>query len=130
MDEVLRSMTFEFFGCGKHKIAPQTLFTTEGAVLLDVRSVTERESVDLRLQHHAAVLQIPIDEIPDRISEIPRDRLVGIFCSAGVRASLVYAYLRAKGYTDVRIVLGGYEAITEVLKPGPLWKHVQRKPAC
>ena len=127
LDSLLRTMTLEFFGGGKHKISPEVLFETQDAVLLDVRSIPEQQSLDLALEHHVTVLRIPTDEIPDRVDEIPRDRLVGVFCSAGTRASIVYAYLRTRGYSDVRIVHGGYDVIVDAIKPGSLWQHLEQK---
>ena len=126
-DSILRTMTLDFFGGGEHKISPEELFGTKDAVLLDVRSIPEQESLDLLLEHHVAVLRIPTDEIPDRVDEIPRDRLVGVFCSAGTRASIVYAYLRTRGYSEVRIVLGGYEAVLDAIKPEALWQHLEQR---
>jgi len=120
-------MTLEFFGGGKHKISPEALFETKDAVFLDVRSTPEQQSLDLALEHHVTVLRIPTDEIPDRVDETPRDRLVGVFCSAGTRASIVYAYLRTRGYSDVRIVHGGYEAVVDTIKPGKLWHHLEQR---
>jgi len=118
MDHVLRTMIFEFFGAGKHKIEMEKLIAMDDGVFLDVRSVPELESVQLRL-----------DEIPDRIGEIPRDRMIGIFCSAGTRSAIVYAYLRTKGYENVRVTLGGYEAVTNLMLPGKLLKHIEIKKA-
>ena len=127
LDSILRTMTLEFFGGGKHKISPQALFETKDAVFLDVRSTPEQRSLDLALEHHVTVLRIPTDEIPDRVDEIPRDRLVGVFCSAGTRASIVYAYLRTRGYSEVRIVHGGYEAVVDAIKPGKLWQYLEQR---
>jgi len=127
MDHVLRTMTFEFFAAGKHKIEMEKLLTMENAVFLDVRSIPEMESIQLKLGHHIEVLHIPADKIPDRINEIPRDKTIGIFCSAITRAAIVYAYLRSKGYKDARIALGGYETVTNQLLPGKLLKHIETK---
>lgn len=63
MDHVLRTMTFEFFGAGKHKIEMEKLLTMNDAVFLDVRSYPEVESLQLKLEHHIEVLYIPLDEI-------------------------------------------------------------------
>jgi len=82
----------------------EKLLTMDNAVFLDVRSYPEMESLQLRLEYHIGVLYIPTDEIPDRIGEIPRDRMVGIFCSAGTRSAIVYAFLRAKGYENMHVV--------------------------
>jgi len=117
-------MTFDYFGSGKHKIEMEKLIMMNDAVFLDVRSVPELESVQLRLEHHIEVLHIPIDEIPKRIDEIPHDRTVGIFCSSDTRSAIAYAYLRTKGYEKVRIALGGYEAVTNLILPGKLLKRI------
>ncbi len=123
-DNILRGMTFEFFGNGKHKIDMETLLTTKDAIFLDVRSHQEWESIQIKLEHHIKVLWIPIDEIPARRHEIPHDVLVGVFCSAGTRSTIVYAYLRSLGYENARIALSNYEAITSLLLPGKLYKYI------
>ena len=38
LDELLQSMTFDFFGSGKHKIEMDALLATKDAVFLDVKS--------------------------------------------------------------------------------------------
>ncbi len=129
MERVLKTMDFEFFGSGKHKIAVEKLVTMNDAILLDVRSHPEVESLQLNLKHHVQVLHIPTDQIPDRIGEIPRDKMVGVFCSSGTRSAIVYAFLRAKGHENVRIVLGGHEAIASLVLPGNLLKHIEMKKA-
>ena len=122
MEKVLKSMTLEFFGKAKHKITPEKLFTSNAAVFLDVRSNEEIQSMPFPLGLHQNIesLHIPIDEIPERIGEIPQDKPVAVFCPAGVRASMVYAYLRSKDYKQVRVLEGGYAALTDALKPGKL----------
>jgi rhodanese-related sulfurtransferase len=117
-------MTFEYFGRGKHKIEMETLLTTKGAVFLDVRSREEQDSIQIKLQHHLRVLWIPIDEIPDRYREVPRDVPVGVFCSAGTRSTIVYFYLRVLGYENVRIAPSSYDALTSLLLPGKLHKVI------
>ena len=125
-DELLRSMNLDFFGKGKHKISPSTHFNAENSILLDVRSKEEFETLSLNLYHHMPVLHIPIDEIPDRLNEIPKDKKIGIFCSSGVRATIVYVYLRLKGYSpdNVKILEGGYGALVSELTPGKLLSKI------
>ncbi len=124
---ILRSMTLDFFGRGKHKITPENHFKSEEPLFLDVRSSKECETLAFKLVHHMPVLNIPIEEIPDRLDEIPKNKLVGIFCSSGVRATLVYLYLRLFGYEKVRIIEGGYNSISEEFKPGKLLKLLDSK---
>jgi len=93
---------------------------------LDVRSNEELETIAFCLVHHMPVLHIPINEIPERVSEIPRDKIVGVFCSSGVRSTMVYFYLRTLGFDNVRIIEGGYAELVEEFKPGKLLKHLSK----
>ncbi len=127
MEQVIRSLTLEFFGKGKHKISPEKFFKTENGFLLDVRSKEEYDSISIKMKSHPNIecKNIPINEIPDRIHEIPQDKFVGVFCPANVRSAIVYAYLLSKGLTDVRIIEGGYSALTDALKPSKVLKIIQ-----
>jgi rhodanese-related sulfurtransferase len=127
INEVLRSLNFAFFGSGKHKITPAMFLAEKDSVFLDVRSKEELETVTFRLAHHASALHIPIDEVPERVSEIPKDKLVGVFCSSGVRSTMVYLYLRALGFDKVRLIEGGYAELVEEFKPGKLLKQLSQK---
>jgi rhodanese-related sulfurtransferase len=129
MELVLKKFTLDFFGNGKHKISPEKFFNMENALLLDVRSKEESDSIDIKLAHHSNVesLNIPINEIPGRIDEISKAKFIGVFCPANVRSSIVYAYLLSKGFLELRIVEGGYSALTEALKPGQVLKIIKSK---
>ncbi len=129
MEEVLKKLTLDFFGAGCHKITPSKLLSMDRAVFLDVRSLEERETLGIHLKHHQGIqfLHIPLDELPDRFDEIPRDCLIGIFCPANVRSTIAMVYLLYKGYSDVKIIEGGYAALTDEMKPGKVLKLVKEK---
>ena len=129
MEQILKALTLDFFGKGKHKVSPEKFFELENAFLLDVRSKEEAGSISIQLEYHFNVecKNIPINEIPDRIHEIPKEKSVAIFCPANVRSAIVYAYLLSNGFADVRIVEGGYSALTEALKPGKVLKAIQNE---
>ncbi|OPX31769.1 MAG: sulfurtransferase [Gemmatimonadaceae bacterium 4484_173] len=122
MQNVLKSMTFDYIGQAKHKITAKELFAMEHIVLLDVRTMEENETISIRMKHHSNihVLHIPAAQVPDRLEEIPENLAVAVFCPANVRSSMVYLYLRSKGFTDVRILAGGYNDLTQEIKPGRL----------
>lgn len=126
MEQVLRKLTLEFFGKGKHKISPDKFFAMENGFLLDVRSKEEADSISIAMKMHPNIesKNIPVDEIPDRIHEIPKEKAVAVFCPANVRSAIAYAYLLSKGFPDVRIVDGGYSDLTEALKPGPILNRI------
>ena len=127
MEQVIRSLTLAFLGKGKHKITPDQFFETKNGFLLDVRSKEESGFISLKMEFHPNIgcKNIPINDIPDRINEIPQDKSIGIFCPANVRSAIVYAYLLSKGLSDVRIIDGGYSALTDALRPGNVLKIIQ-----
>ncbi len=129
MEQVLKNFTLDFFGQGKHKISPEKFFEIENGFLLDVRSKEEAASISIKMEVHPNIesKNIPINEIPDRIDEIPKEKLVAVFCSGEVRSAIVYAYLLSKGFSNVRILEGGYSALTEALKPKKLLKMIKNQ---
>jgi len=126
-DDLLRELTFDFFGSGQHKITADKLLSLPNAVLLDVRSTEEVQTLVLPFLHDLTTLHIPTNDIPDRLGEIPKDRPVAVFCSAGTRSAIVYAYLRTKDFERVRILVGGYPDLTEQAKPGKVWKRLNAR---
>ena len=62
---------------------------------------------------------------PNNKTAIPRNKTIGVFCSAGIRAAVVYAFLRANGFENVKILVGGYQALLEKFKPAKIWGHIQ-----
>ena len=126
MEQVLKKLTLEFFGEGKHKIEPEKLLHLEDACLLDVRSKEEAGAVSISLESIPGVecVNIPINEIPDRMGEIPKEKTIGVFCPANVRSGIVYAFLLSKGFSSVFVVEGGYAALTDAIKPGKILKLI------
>jgi len=126
IENVIKEMDFQFFGSGKHKMEAEDFLAAKNNVLLDVRAREEIETIKILLSHHCQVLEIPTDEIPDRIDEIPKDKLVGVFCSAGIRATIVFTFLKSKGYENVKIILGGYPSLMQAIMPGKLYKKLKK----
>lgn len=122
LNQFMKEMNFDFFGNGKHKITPNELLNNDNGLFLDVRSQEEFDSILFSLKHHIQSMHIPIDEVPERVNEIPKDKLIGIFCPACIRASLVFMYLHIAGYSNLKIVEGGYSDLTDELKPGKVYK--------
>lgn len=70
----------------------------EGAFLLDVsRAERAAESMD------EGRVNIPLPELRDRLAEVPRDRVVVVYCLNGRGSPRAGAILRAEGY-DVRVL--------------------------
>lgn len=73
----------------------------EDYVLIDVR--TEEEFSE---GHIPTAMNIPHTEIEDHIDEIPKDRLIIVYCKLGVRASVAALKLEELGYKNI-INFGG-----------------------
>ncbi|MBR2948107.1 MAG: FAD-dependent oxidoreductase [Bacteroidales bacterium] len=84
--------------------------------LVDVRTVEEYEVGTI-----PGAVNIPLDDLRGRISEISKDRPVYLFCGVGLRGYLASNILKANGYSDVRNLIGGIRtylaAVTPVCKP-------------
>ncbi|WP_372754981.1 rhodanese-like domain-containing protein [Labilibaculum sp.] len=126
LETVISGMDFQYFGTGKHKMEAEEFLSAKNTVFLDVRAKEELETVKLSLSHHCKVIEIPTNDVPKRINEIPKDKTIGVFCSAGVRATIIFIYLRSKGYKDVKIILGGYPPLMAALMPGKLYKKLNK----
>jgi rhodanese-related sulfurtransferase len=56
------------------------------------------------------LLHVPMNEVPARLAELPRDRPIACLCHHGVRSQQVALFLAQRGYTDVVNVAGGIDA--------------------
>ncbi|MGM9697466.1 MAG: FAD-dependent oxidoreductase [Prevotella sp.] len=78
--------------------------------LVDVRTPDE-----YALGTIPGALNIPLDDMRQRLGEIPADRPVWLFCGVGLRGYLASNILKANGYAEVRNLIGGlktYKAAT------------------
>jgi rhodanese-related sulfurtransferase len=78
-------------------------------VLLDVREPWEVQTASVASEEFD-VVAIPMNEIPARLAELPRDRPIACMCHHGARSQRVAMFLAHQGYTDVANVAGGIEA--------------------
>ena len=73
-----------------------------GAILIDVRSTEE-----FTRGHIPRALNISVDELRGRLSEIPREEVV-IYCQVGHRGHTATLFLRERGFAAVNLD-GGYQ---------------------
>lgn len=73
------------------------------AVILDVRTPEEFTG---ELGHIQGAVLIPIDELPDRLAEVPPGPVVAI-CRSGKRAARAAQLLKEEGRDEVRVLAGG-----------------------
>ncbi|MEO8383221.1 MAG: molybdopterin-synthase adenylyltransferase MoeB [Acidobacteriota bacterium] len=83
----------------------QRLAAGEDLVLIDVR-----EPVEWNLGHIENATHIPMNQVPQRLAEIPKDRDVVLICRSGGRSSHVQGHLLGTaGYTRVKNLVGGMQ---------------------
>lgn len=126
LDEVLTSMDLEFVGSSRHKVGVEALLADKDALLLDVRTTQEAATVSLGFVYHLSVVNIPLHLLPQQFEQLPKDKVVGIFCPHAVRASVAYTYLRARGFDNVLVLEGGYAALTEQARPGKVLAQLDK----
>lgn len=64
-------------------------------------------------------VNIPLDEVRERISEIPAGKPVVLFCAVGLRGYLAQRILMGCGYKNVRNLSGGYKHYSAAVAPLP-----------
>lgn len=98
------------------KMTPLYWRELQAANLSDITLVDVRTADEASLGSLPGAVNVPLDDLRDRINEIPKDKPVYLFCGVGLRGYLASNILKGYGYPDVRNLIGGlktYEAATE-----------------
>jgi rhodanese-related sulfurtransferase len=77
----------------------------EGAFLLDVRTQEEWDEY-----HAPGTTLIPLDELPDRLAEVPADQTIVVVCRSGNRSQQGRDILLDAGYEQVTSMADGLKA--------------------
>jgi rhodanese-related sulfurtransferase len=73
-----------------------------GAFILDVREPSEWTQF-----HIQGATLIPLGSLPTRLSEVPKNRQIVVYCRTGVRSAQGRDILKNAGYTQVTSITGG-----------------------
>ncbi|MBY8072612.1 FAD-dependent oxidoreductase [Vibrio fluvialis] len=76
---------------------------TDDQLLLDVRNPGELQNVG----YLPGAINIPVDQLRQRMNELPKDKEIIIYCQVGLRGNVAYRQLVNNGY-KARNLLGGY----------------------
>lgn len=79
----------------------QTTYATSDHLLVDVRSPEEFAS-----GHIPGAVNIALPELPQRISTLPQDRPIVLYCRSGARSNAAAQMLAQKGFDNIHD-LGG-----------------------
>ena len=74
----------------------------DGAFILDVREPSEWAQA-----HIAGATLIPLGDLPNRLSAVPKDREVVVVCRTGIRSAQGRDILKNAGFTQVTSMTGG-----------------------
>jgi len=119
MKNLLKEFTPTFLAENRYKISVDKLLEESNTLLLDVRSADEVEcmSIEEGLVHYPEItyLHIPMNDLPDHLEQLPQNKKILVFCRTTSRSAMVYAFLRLEGFTQVRLLEGGYVALLKKL---------------
>ncbi|MCG9633262.1 FAD-dependent oxidoreductase [Vibrio sp. Isolate30] len=75
----------------------------DNQILLDVRNPGELENVGFI----SGAVNIPVDQLRQRMDELPKDKEIIIYCQVGLRGNVAYRQLVNNGF-KARNLIGGY----------------------
>lgn len=83
-----------------------------GTTLIDVRTADEYSLGTIR-----NAINIPVDELRERIHENPADKPVIVFCAIGLRGYIALKILTGRNFKNVRNLSGGYKTYALATQP-------------
>jgi NADPH-dependent 2,4-dienoyl-CoA reductase/sulfur reductase-like enzyme/rhodanese-related sulfurtransferase len=89
---------------GDAQVAHWEAVEQSGAFILDVRDPSEYQQ-----DHLDGAVNLPLDDIRDRIPELPRDREIWTYCYVGQRSYYAGRTLAQHGF-DVKNISGGFKS--------------------
>ena len=81
------------------------------------------ELVDVRVPFETVIwqvnfgLKIPANELPDRLDELPKDKLIVVACPKTDRSNMARTYLASEGFA-VKYLIGGLLGLMDALIGG------------
>ena len=65
------------------------------------------EEMERMVFHIPGSVHIPLGQLRQRMSELPKDRLIVTYCAVGVRSYNAARILEQNGFSDVKVLEGG-----------------------
>jgi CoA-disulfide reductase len=81
-------------------------YNMENTILLDVRT-----GIEFNNGHVEGALNIPVDDLRDRLSELDKNKEIIEYCQVGLRGYVAARILSAHGY-KVKNITGGYKSMS------------------
>ena len=84
------------------------MYNENRLLFIDVRKKSEFDA-----EHVEGSINIPLNQLSERLAEIPKDRSFILFCGGGYRSMIAASMLKQRGYESFADVLGGFKSIKE-----------------
>lgn len=84
------------------KTLNQKILSNDDFILVDVRNDNE-----VFLSKIDPSIHIPMNEVPNRINELHKNKEIIVQCKSGKRSAKVCEYLSQNGFSDVKNLAGG-----------------------
>lgn len=87
------------------KALAEALERPDPPLVVDIRSPKEYAPA-----HIKGSLNIPLNQLKDRLNELDRNRTIAVHCAGGYRSSIAASLLAAEGFENVYDMVGGFNA--------------------
>ena len=98
-----RYVIVDMYCRAKNQLMIQQLTINNNEYILDVRTEKEYQQGNIETS-----INIPIDELRDKLNEIPKNKKIYLYCQVGLRGYIAFKILKNNGY-DVYNLSGGYK---------------------
>lgn len=92
-------------------ITADELKELKDAVILDVRTKAERDKGYIE-----GSINIPVDSLRERLSELDKDKTYVVHCAVGLRSYIAARILKQNGFKNVKNLAGGYTTYRTAIK--------------
>ena len=110
------------------KMTPLYWRELQGADLGKISLIDVRTPDEYSLGTIPGAINIPLDDMRRRISEIPAGRPVWLFCGVGLRGYLASNILKGNGFKEVKNLIGGFKTYKTATAKLPAPKGFLGKP--
>lgn len=90
---------------------PEILAHPDQYYLVDVRTLNEYQS-----GHFQGAVHIPIEQLRNRLNEIPKDKKIATYCRIGMRGYMGMRILVENGFDNTVNICGGFETYEKLFK--------------
>lgn len=95
---------FEFASFGDGVLTPALVDEMQDQALI----IDTRKSEDYAVSHIPNAIHIEWRDILNHLDDLPKDKLIILYCDTGILSSKAHMALRLLGYENARVMFGGY----------------------